>query len=272
MKICVQRLKNLSSQKALLNPCELKNESIKIVSDYLYTENLDFNSNFSLKGLTFPGVQAHACFDILNLDSIKLIAIATHSKKLKFGGFYLDLPLLDLNNSVGFHQPGGLSRSDFIYDCRPGRFSYSLINEDRLIPKAPKNAIESLGLINDYEKLKMSSNLKMSLHLDVLSRELCDPISMPYQVNRNRISKMIEFSDNEKLKNLSKSLYYKVLEYNDKIALYDSEVGNIDRIKFIKFVEIVLNKVDYGILVQGGYWDSHVNSNDFEWINTLDFI
>ena len=252
----------------MLPTYELKNESIKIVSDYLYMENLDFNSDFSIKGFTFPGVQAHACFDILNLDSIKLIAIATHSKKLKFGGLYLDLPLLDLNNSVGFPQP----KSDFIYDSRPGRFSYSLVNEDRLIPKAPKNAIESLGLINDYEKLKMSSNLKMSLHLDVLSRELDDPISIPYQIKRNRISKMIEFSDNEELKNLSKSLYYKVLEYNDKIALYDSEVSSIDRIKFIKFVEIVLNKIDYNIVVQGGYWDSHINSNDFEWISIVDFI
>ncbi len=264
MKLYVDRLKTLTSQKTLLSPSELKNEVIKIVGDYICMESPNFNSDFSIRGFTLPGSPVHACFDILNLDSIKLIAMATHVKNLKSGGFSLDLPLLKLNNSVGFYQSRGLFKSDFIYDGRPGRFNYLLTNEGRLIPKAPKNAIESLGLTNDYEKSKMSTNLKMSLHFDILSRELGDPISMPYQLNRNRINKMIEFSDNDELKNFSKSLYYKVLEYRDKILLYDSEVSSIDRIKFIKFVDIVLNKVDYSIILKGGYWDSHISSNDFE--------
>lgn len=75
---------------------------------------------------------------------------------------------------------------------------------------------------------------------------------------------MIKLSDNEELKSLSKSLYYKILEYNDKIAIYDSTLSSVERLKFVKFVEIVLNKTEYNIIFKDGYWDSHINSNDFE--------
>jgi hypothetical protein len=75
---------------------------------------------------------------------------------------------------------------------------------------------------------------------------------------------MIKLSDNEELRSLSKSLYYKILDYNDKIAIYDSELGSVERLKFVKFIEMVLNKVEYSIIFKDGYWDSHINSNDFE--------
>jgi hypothetical protein len=35
---------------------------------------------------------------------------------------------------------------------------------------------------------------------------------------------------------------------------------------------MVLNKVEYNIIFKDGYWDSHINSNDFEWIDILDFF
>jgi hypothetical protein len=75
---------------------------------------------------------------------------------------------------------------------------------------------------------------------------------------------MIKLSDNEELRSLSKSLYYKILDYNDKIAIYDSELGSVERLKFVKFIEMVLNKVEYSIIFKDGYWDSHININDFE--------
>ena len=98
----------------------------------------------------------------------------------------------------------------------------------------------------------------------MLKSKIDEPISLPYQIKRNHMNKMIKLSDNEELKSLSKSLYYKILEYNDKIAIYDSTLSSVERLKFVKFVEIVLNKTEYNIIFKDGYWDSHINSNDFE--------
>lgn len=98
----------------------------------------------------------------------------------------------------------------------------------------------------------------------MLKIKLNDPISLPYQIKRNHMNRMIELSDNQELKVLSPSLYYKILDYNDKIAIYDSQISSVDRLKFVKFVEIVLNKVEYDIIFKDGYWDSHINSNDIE--------
>jgi hypothetical protein len=98
----------------------------------------------------------------------------------------------------------------------------------------------------------------------MLKNKIDDPISLPYQIKRNHMNKMIKLSDNEELKSLSKSLYYKILEHNDKIAIYDSTLSSAERLRFVKFVELVLNKVEYNIIFKDGYWDSHINSNDFE--------
>ena len=162
MKNSVDKLKLLSAKKSLIPTHSLKCEIISVVREYIDDECLDFGSNFSISSFVLPGVPTHAGFGIWDLDKIKLIAVPTHAEKLRVGECFLNLPLLGLNGSIDTYKPEGLFKLRGLYDSRPSRCVFTLTDENKLLPEEPTSVINSLGLFNDYEKIKMFYNLRMS--------------------------------------------------------------------------------------------------------------
>lgn len=160
MKKGVDKLKLLSAKKSLIPAHSLKCEIISVVRGYIDEECLDIDSNSSISSFVLPGVPNHAGFVVWDLDKTKLVAVPTHVSELRVGDCALSLPLLNLNGGIDSYKPGGLFKG--FYDARPSRCVFTLTDESKLLPEEPTSVVSSLGLFNDYEKIKMFYNLRMS--------------------------------------------------------------------------------------------------------------